>query len=198
MKRLLLIFISLIAMLQSTIFAQSIADSYTLVYGGPSFFFIEGQDDVADSGVNGGILYGLNITNGALPFFLQMGGEFIYEGADNEDEQVKERLFCLAAPLNLSYKLGTRKFNVEPFIGVNFRLNLYGHAEGTGSNSIDVNYFKTDNIHARRFQFGANLGLNFNIKDFSVGLRFNPDLMDYSKEYNSECIHFLLTMGYIL
>jgi hypothetical protein len=198
MKKIVLILFSIVATMQSPIVAQSIADSYFRCYAGPSYLFVDDVDGVADSGLNAGLLYGLNITAGKLPFFLQLGGEFVYEGANNEDEEIKERLFCLAVPLNLSYKLGVRKFNVEPFIGANLRLNLYGHAEGTGHTLIDTNYFDSREINARRFMFGVNLGLNFNIKDLSFGLRLNPDLMDYSKEYNSKFLHFFLTMGYTL
>ena len=198
MKKVLLLVLIFVASLQSSMFAQSIADSYYRFYGGPSYLFVEDVDGLADSGINAGLLYGLNITAGKLPFFFQFGGEFIYEGANNEDEEIKERLMCLAVPLNLSYKLGVRKFNVEPFIGANLRLNLYGHAEGTGHNVVDTNYFDSRDINARRFMFGVNLGLNFNINDLSFGLRLNPDLMDYSKEYNSKFMHFFLTMGYTL
>ena len=198
MKKVLLLVLIFVASLQSSMFSQSIADSYCRFYGGPSYLFVEDVDGLADSGINAGLLYGLNITAGKLPFFFQFGGEFIYEGANNEDEKIKERLMCLAVPLNLSYKLGVRKFNVEPFIGANLRLNLYGHANGTGYKLLEVDYFDSRDINARRLMFGVNLGLNFNINDLSFGLRLNPDLMDYSKEYNSKFMHFFLTMGYTL
>lgn len=89
MKKIVLILLSIVATMQSPIVAQSIADSYFRCYAGPSYLFVDDVDGVADSGLNAGLLYGLNITAGKLPFFLQLGGEFVYEGANNEDEEIK-------------------------------------------------------------------------------------------------------------
>ena len=194
MKKALLLVLAIFATLGSGLKAQSITDHYALLYSGMCFTFFENDEGVSDQGFNAGVLFGYNITRKAVPLFLQFGGELIYEGTT--EEGVEERLACLAAPVNLSYKLGHRKFNVEPYIGVNLRLNIHGNAKGdTNSAKTDIDYFGPF-VKARRFQFGANLGLNFNILDFTAGIRFNPDFTEYSKIVDSKDIRMMLTIGY--
>ena len=169
MKKTLLLILAIFATLNSGLKAQSITDHYALLYSGMCFTFFE---------------------------FLQFGGELIYEGTT--DDGVEERLACLAAPVNLSYKLGHRKFNVEPYIGVNLRLNIHGNAKGkSDSSKLDVDYFDSE-VKARRFQFGANLGLNFNILNFTAGVRVNTDFTEYAKNVDSKVNRIMLTVGYTM
>ena len=196
MKKTLLFVVTIFASLNSGLKAQSITDNYALLYSGMCFTFFEEDEGVSDQGFNAGVLFGYNITKQAVPLFLQFGGELIYEGT-TEDE-VEERLACLAAPVNLSYKLGHRKFNVEPYIGVNFRLNLHGKAKGdTEKTKMDIDYFDSE-VKARRFQFGANLGLNFNILNFTAGVRVNSDFTEYAKNVDSKVNRIMLTVGYTM
>jgi hypothetical protein len=194
MKKKLLLVVAFLSALPFGLKAQSITDHYALLYSGMCFTFFEEDEGVSDQGFNAGVLFGYNITKKAVPLFLQFGGELIYEGTT--DDGVEERLACLAAPVNLSYKLGHRKFNVEPYIGVNFRLNIHGNAKGE-ANSVktDIDYFDSA-VKARRFQFGANLGLNFNILDFTAGIRVNSDFTEYAKNVDSKVNRIMLTVGY--
>ena len=196
MKKSILLLVALVATLQSSLFAQSITDDYSRFYAGLSLVFADDVDGVADKGANVGWLYAFNPTRGRVPLFLQAGGEVIYE-RDSEDD-VTEDLVCLAVPLNVSYKLGNDRFNVEPFAGVNFRFNVYGHGNSTRNGVFDLNYFDMwpSDLNARRFQFGANLGLNVNYLHASLGLRVNPDFMDYFKFTRSKTRRVLITLGY--
>ena len=196
MKKAVLLVLAIFATLNSGLKAQSITDHYALLYSGMCFTFFEEDEGVSDQGFNAGVLFGYNITRKAVPLFLQFGGELIYEG--NTDEGVEKRLACLAAPVNLSYKLGHRKFNVEPYIGVNLRLNIHGNAKGkSDSSKLDVDYFDSE-VKARRFQFGANLGLNFNILNFTAGVRVNTDFTEYAKNVDSKVNRIMLTVGYTM
>lgn len=196
MKKAVLLVLAIFATLNSGLKAQSITDHYALLYSGMCFTFFEEDEGVSDQGFNAGVLFGYNITKQAVPLFLQFGGELIYEGST--DEGVEKRLACLAAPVNLSYKLGHRKFNVEPYIGVNFRLNLHGkEKDGSDSTKKDIDYFDSE-VKARRFQFGANLGLNFNIVNFTAGVRVNTDFTEYAKNVDSKVNRIMLTVGYTM
>ena len=196
MKKTLLLVLAIFATMNSGMKAQSITDHYALLYSGMCFTFFEEDEGVSDQGFNAGVLFGYNITRQSVPLFLQFGGEMIYEG--NTDDGVEKRLACLAAPVNISYKLGHRKFNVEPYIGVNFRLNLHGKEKAdTGSAKKDIDYFDSE-VKARRFQFGANLGLNFNIVNFTAGVRVNTDFTEYAKNVDSKVNRIMLTVGYTM
>jgi hypothetical protein len=87
---------------------------------------------------------------------------------------------------------------VEPYIGVNLRLNLHGNAKGkSDSSKLDIDYFDSE-VKARRFQFGANLGLNFNILNFTAGVRVNTDFTEYAKNVDSKVNRIMLTVGYTM
>lgn len=196
MKKSVLLLVTLVATLQSSLFAQRITDDYSRFYAGLSLAFIFDVEGVADKGADVGWIYAFNPTRGRVPLFLQAGGEVIYEYDSEED--VTEDLVCVAVPLNVSYKLGNDRFNVEPFAGVNFRFNVYGHVNSTRHGVFDIDYFDSwsDELEAQRFQFGANFGLNINYLRASLGLRVNPDFADYFKSTRSKTRRVLITMGY--
>ena len=46
--------------------------------------------------------------------------------------------------------------------------------------------------------FGANLGLNFNIVNFTAGVRVNSDFTEYAKNVDSKVNRIMLTVGYTM
>lgn len=153
--------------------AQEATGSYSRIYGGFSTASIKDQDG-SDKGAHIGYMTGLNITGQKDPLFLQLGVEGNW--LTSSVYGIKETLLNFSVPVNLSYKFAfSDNMSFEPFAGLNLKLNTIGKI--TDEDDDELNYF--DDLEARRFQVGVNVGAGLNIGSFYVGYHFSPDLMDY-------------------
>ncbi|MBQ0058091.1 MAG: outer membrane beta-barrel protein [Bacteroidales bacterium] len=155
-------------------FAQDVTDNYSRIYASYGFQSMKNQTD-SDKGAQLGLLYGLNLTGNSAPLFFQLGAELNW--VTYSEDELRETLVNVAVPLNLSYKIAfSDNVSLEPYAGLNLRLNVMGSLSADGSDE-KIDYF--EDLDAKRFQLGLNVGASININNISLGYRFNPDLTDY-------------------
>lgn len=135
----------------------------------------------SDKGFHVTLLSAKNIASHKVPLYLQFGVDEVLVSYKEGD--YRETISSLAFPINLSYKHPIiDKCSFEPFFGVNFRCNVLAQLKDDSGNTL--NYF--DQLNARRFQFGLNVGGNIDINGVVLGYRFNPDLMNF---FDIEGVH---------
>ena len=162
-----------------------------------------------DENANGfalGFLYG-NSLSPDIPLFIEYGayGSFGVSKVEATDgsyyAKETDKFFNIAAPVNLSYKIGlTDNISLVPFAGVNFKLNCvsYAELEATGYSKERYNLFDDEDVEntAKRFQFGANIGIGLNISNLYVGYRFQPDFNEYFDGVKSKTNYISLGVNF--
>lgn len=106
---------------------------------------------------------GYNVTKGKhLPLYVEAG---LAMNADFDDP---DGLVNFEIPVNVTYRynIGQSKVKVAPYFGIHFKINAYW---GDGDDS----YF--DYEGTKRFQMGMQLGVNFDINHFYVGVGWDKD-----------------------
>lgn len=125
-----------------------------------------GYED-GNSFIGGAVNYtqAFSITR-SVPLFLELGigGQFSYCTSAVKYVSVK-------IPVNLIYdiQIPNTKINLDPYVGLNLRGNVWGDSHGE-------NLFKDDDYDAYRFQIGAHAGVKarFNNK-FFIGIGYGFD-----------------------
>lgn len=119
----------------------------------------------------------------------------------------------LNVPVNVSYRIPVADgFYLTPELGLDLRVQLYGHAkihtdiEGyvpglnlgeVQAGSQGLNLFSNDDLgsaHLRRFQLGWHAALNFEYRQFTLGLSYGTDFVKLHKNLGAG--HFLASVGY--
>ena len=141
------------------------------------------MDDFS-SGLHFGVTRACNLARGKSPFFFQFGIEYnvVFNTIQTDGEVRSEKLGNVALPVSLLYRSELpRDVFMDVSFGPNFRFNSVGECKANGK---CIDYF--EDLCARGYQFGLNVGLSFKFPRFSVNYRFNPDLSDY---YDAEELH---------
>lgn len=86
-----------------------------------------------------------------------------------------DRFLSVSMPLNLGYCIGCVGGSIDPYAGVDVRLNMVGKSRVDGFECVD--YF--DDLNAKRFQLGLNAGVDVNFVIFYLGYRFTKDMTDF-------------------
>ena len=86
-----------------------------------------------------------------------------------------DRFLSVSMPLNLGYCIGCVGGSIDPYAGVDVRLNMVGKSRVDGFECVD--YF--DDLSAKRFQLGLNAGVDVNFVIFYLGYRFTKDMTDF-------------------
>lgn len=172
-KRICILVVLCVATVSS--YAQDLTENYSRAYASFAIGKLKDYSDSADKGVQIGYIYGYNITGNNAPLFLQIGAEGNL--ITSSEDGIRETIMGLAAPINLSYKLGfSDNLSIEPFAGVNLRYNMMAKLTSDDSDE-ELDYF--DELDAKHFQFGINVGATININNLSIGYRFNPDMSNF-------------------
>ncbi len=144
-----------------------------------------------------------------VPVYFDWGFNVNYNhyGKDENNIKISSNMFQIAVPLQVEYRLPVGdKFHISPFLGLIARVNILGNGSseydvptyssktgkktGTKTEKQDINYFDKDDMGSseacwKRFQLGWNIGLNFDIQKFTIGLSYGTDFMEISKKVHS-------------
>lgn len=136
------------------------------------------------------------------------------EITDSEDYdplnlKFKSTLVNLNLPVNVSYRVPVADdFYLTPKVGLDFRVQLYGHGKLTADRVpeefgevIDrlhsVNFFSKDDMGGeayRRFQMGWHAGVDFEYNRVNLGLSYGTDFVKIHKNVGGS--NFLVSLGY--
>lgn len=101
-------------------------------------------------------------------------------------------------PVTLTYDLiniSKGQVIIAPLVGVDFRFNIMSTLTTVTNTGEEVTYSKIKDEDVNLFQFGAHVGFNVIIvHGFTVGYRFQPDIMHYAK--NTTTMTHSLQLGY--
>lgn len=185
---------------------------------------IKGDDNMVGAAV--GFAKGISLSQ-KLPIFLEPGIDVIWQHQNLEDQEDKYSSFdekvnqlSFAIPVVAAYKFSFNDwFSIDPFFGVNFKIHAIGVDKETYTvagkeTTVKNKYFKgeveteyngntntesygDDDTKAKRFQFGLNLGVGFNISCLYVGYKFQPDLSPLYKydDYKTKTHSNVITVG---
>lgn len=94
---------------------------------------------------------------------------------DLQEVECADRFFSVSMPLNLGICFGDVGCSIDPYMGIDARLNMIAKSHADGYGRID--YF--DDLNAKRFQLGLNAGVDVNLFFLYLGYRFTKDLTDF-------------------
>lgn len=155
-----------------------------------------------------------------LPLYFDWGFNVNYNHYSKDENKIKStsNLFQMAVPLQVEYRLPVGdSFHVSPFLGLIARVNILGNGSseyeetkyssttgkktGTSTKKQDINYFDKNDMKSseacwKRFQLGWNIGVNFDINKFTIGLSYGTDFMEISKKCNSSTFKVGIGVNY--
>ena len=155
-------------------------------------------------GFNAGWLGGFNIAGSVLPLYMETGvtmkvGFPNLGGSDSEYDEGDSRWWktlSFEVPVNVTYRynIPNTKIRLSPYFGFHFKVN----ALATNKDSYKIpRYDETGKLYyeshqerldwfdakgTRRFQFGMQVGANFEINHFFVGAGWERDFMPVMTE----------------
>lgn len=123
-------------------------------------------------GFNAGWLGGYNVTPAKkLPLYLETG--IALNAGFGDVLSSSDKLLSLEVPINITYRynIPNTKIRLSPYFGFHFKVNVLALDDDGDS------YF--DNDEFNRFQFGMQLGANFEYDHFYLGVGWNKDFLPF-------------------
>ena len=113
-----------------------------------------------------GVAYTRSQCLARVPLYLEFGGGFEYTSFSDIDL----KLYSVNVPVNITYRFSFSggKMHLAPYTGPFFRFNVAGNVAG------ETDIFKL----FKRFQFGWQEGVAFNVRAFYVSLAYAHDFSD--------------------
>ncbi|MDE6438306.1 MAG: outer membrane beta-barrel protein [Muribaculaceae bacterium] len=127
--------------------------------------------------------------------------------------KAKSTFINFNVPINVSYRVPVADgFYLTPQLGLDFRVQAYGHSSLDADNvslvspQLDeiiaethdgINLFSDKDMGSeklRRFQMGWHAGVNFEYNRFNLGLSYGTDFVKLHKDLGAS--HFLVSLGY--
>lgn len=125
-------------------------------------------------GFNVGWSRGYNVTrNKCQPLYIEPGigmnvglGELI---------STFDKMISFEVPVNITYRwnIPNTRICLSPYLGFHFKVNVYAR-DVDGNDYFDAEGFKN-------FQFGMQLGANFDFNRFYLGVGWNRDFIPFAK-----------------
>lgn len=187
----------------------------------------KGAENVSFPGFSLGYMKGFSVSN-KLPFFVEAGAalqfrthkdeytedaeDYSYYGVDGTFTTTeKTNLFSLNIPVNFVYKWQINDdFSVDPFIGVDFRINLTGKYKESfkysGEDAETINddeaYDESANMFSKdewgdpckRFQAGWHIGVGANYKAFNLSISYGSDFNEIAEK--TKFATTVISLGY--
>ena len=163
-------------------------ENYTSVYFqyNPSSF----GDSKSFDGLTLGVSHAINIME-EQPLYIEVGGNVQYSSSSSafviqyisgstiyREDKVSWKMLSVGVPMNLTYVWHVAdKIAIAPYLGLNFRLNLWGKLDGR-HNVFDSDQVGNSTQH-NRFQMGWQIGANFQFNNtFFIGGGYGTDFME--------------------
>lgn len=161
----------------------------------------EGSNEIRVQGFNAGWLGGFNVTKSILPLYLETGItmkagfpnlERAGEGAEDIGDDRWWKTLSLEVPVNITYRYNIphTKVRLSPYFGFHFKVNVlatnsYTYEVPRYDNTGKLLYYESyreranlfDSYGTRRFQFGMQVGANFEMNHFYIGAGWDRDFM---------------------
>lgn len=133
----------------------------------------------------------------SLPLFLEVGIGAQYSfysettGSGKYETETNWSMISAKIPVNIiySYQIPNTSINIDPYIGLRFRGNIYGEVEQeTNGNSDTYNLFDEDDMGSddrtyNRFQLGWQIGVKARLNNtIFVGIAYGSDFGDIVKD----------------
>ena len=198
--------------MKTTVTDEGMAFHYSRFFFGyaPTSFSFDYKDveNKTMHGFNTGWIGGWNVTGRRLPIYVESG--ITFNACFGEGITDSDKLMSLEIPINATYRWNipnTRIF-IAPYFGFHFKVNVAWLDEEDDS-VFDTNYgyringtfYETmDDDDAKRFQFGMETGVNFDLAHFTMGIGYNYDFMPIHKvlgDYNVTTGGFRFKLGFV-
>lgn len=122
----------------------------------------------------------------SIPLFLEwgIGGQYSFYSEDD----YKINYVSLKVPINLiyDYEIPGTKINIDPFVGLKLRGNIWGEAKDDDDYYYydeSINLFDSDEGDWKRFQIGWNIGVKARFNNsFFVGLSYGSDFSEMAED----------------
>lgn len=155
-------------------YAESNQNYNRIIFGwAPTKFSWEGGSETLQ-GFNLGWISGYNVTKEkSLPLYVETG--LLMNAGFGECMSESDKLLAFSVPVNATYRYHFKntKIYVAPYFGFHFKVNALW-LDDDGDSYFDDNRIK-------RFQFGMQLGVNFDISKFNLGFGWDNDFMPIAK-----------------
>lgn len=92
-----------------------------------------------------------------------------------QDVDCVDRFLSVAMPLNIGICIGDVGSSIDPYVGIDARLNMIAKSRIDDYGCVD--YF--EDLNAKRFQLGLNVGVDLNLEFLYLGYRFTKDMTDF-------------------
>ncbi len=161
-------------------------------------FKFSGDDTKTWSGFGFSGTNATSITN-SVPLFFEYGFGMMYVFGSEKDGGFKTSvsLMSFKVPLNLAYdfQIPNTKVHIDPFVGLNVRLNLLGEIKYEyGSDEYKIDMFKKDEGDGSRFNFGWHIGAKVRLDKFMIGAQYGTDFSEILKECKAR--ETVLSLGF--
>lgn len=182
-----------------------------------------GGSDFSLNGFTAGYNIDFRVSD-ALPVYVGTGLDwhFLFRTKTYNDSEsynaisakVKTTFINFNIPLNVSYRVPVAdRFFMTPQLGLDFRVQVYGHqkttasvtgkeidtpADAAGVTAGSVNLFSKNQLGdnaLRRFQLGWHAGLKFQYDSFVLGVSYGTDFVKLRNELGSS--NLLVNLGYM-
>ena len=139
----------------------------------PTKFSVKSESETMQ-GFDFGWIGGYNVTPGKkFPLYVETG---LLMNADfGECMSESDKLLAFSVPINATYRYHFKNTNIyaAPYFGFHFKVNALLLDDDGDS------YFNYDAM--KRFQFGMQLGVNFDISKFNIGFGWDNDFLPIAK-----------------
>lgn len=190
-------------------------------------FDVKGVDNISFPGFSLGYMKGFSVSN-KLPFYVEAGAALQFRSHKDEYSEdssdwgysqdgtftftEKMNFFSLNIPVNFIYKWKINdEFSLDPFIGVDFRINLTGKYKeslkysGEDAETINddeaydesANMFSKDEMGGdpyKRFQAGWHIGVGANYKAFNLSISYGSDFNEIAEK--TKFATTVISLGY--
>lgn len=187
-------------------------DMLTLSYTNSPLKF-KYDDNCSMDGFSLGYIHGFSISN-TLPMFIETGvkltGTFHSDSESDDDNyeysaSLIQQNWSVSIPLNYAWKLTINdKLSIKPFVGLNFKGNIYGGSKLTETfddekEVIKINWYDKDDMGGkngvfRRFQMGWHIGAGVQYYSFYFGINYGTDFIKINKNTGTSTLD--VSVGY--
>ena len=175
----------------------------------PATFSVDGGTDIDLSGVSIGYNRAFGISR-SVPIYIATGlgvqylwcSEDAILGLDGDYDFLYGRIKChlvsLKLPVNLmyAYDFPNSDISVAPYVGLDFRYNVFGVSQETSEySSVWYNLFDDDDMYGnafKRFQVGWHIGVNLNVNKVMLGVSYGSDFSEIVEECRIKTTSFTL------
>ena len=130
------------------------------------------------AGFNMGWTHGWHVNATQLPIFIEGGvvGNLDFHTWDGTDDLGTYLAFAIPVNVTYRYQIGNSGIYIAPYLGLHLKANALWQAG-------DNDYFDNDNddVSVKRVQVGMQLGVNFDLSGFYLGVGWDNDFSNIYK-----------------